>query len=39
MSPEALEYIDTLPLDEQGPSLVAYQSYYYNSMKVPCLAA
>ncbi|GAC94347.1 likely ferric reductase [Pseudozyma hubeiensis SY62] len=39
MSPEALEYIDTLPPDEQGPSLVAYQSYYYNSMKVPCLAA
>ncbi|SPO30199.1 related to FRE3 - Ferric reductase, reduces siderophore-bound iron prior to uptake [Ustilago trichophora] len=39
MSPKQLKYINALPPDQQGPAFVAYQGYYYNSMKVPCFAA
>ncbi|SNX81814.1 related to FRE3 - Ferric reductase, reduces siderophore-bound iron prior to uptake [Melanopsichium pennsylvanicum] len=39
MGSDVLDYITTLPADEQEPSLLSLQSYYYNSMKVPCLAS
>ncbi|TKY89359.1 hypothetical protein EX895_001890 [Sporisorium graminicola] len=39
MGAESLEYINGLPPDQQQPALLSLDSYYYNSMKVPCITS
>lgn len=39
MGPEAWDYIQEFPVDQQAAVTITYQHFNYNSYKVPCVAA